>query len=44
MMDQPVNRGCRGHGILENPIPLTEYEIATDEDALAFLALRQKGK
>ena len=44
MMDQPVNRGRRGHGILENPIPLTEHKIATDEDAFAFIALRQKGK
>ena len=44
MVDEPVDRGGRGHGILENPILLTEHEIATDEDALAFIALRQKGK
>jgi len=44
MVDQPVDRGRRGHGILEDPLPLTEHEIATDEDALALVALGQKGK
>ena len=44
MVDEPVDRGCRRHGILEDAIPLTEDEIATDEYALALIALGQKSK
>ena len=29
MVDEPVDGGRRGHGILEDAIPLTEHEIAT---------------
>lgn len=38
MMDQPIDGGSRGHGILEDPIPLAEDEIAADQHAFAFIA------
>ena len=44
MVDETVDNGSRGHWVLKNPIPLTEQQIATDEHALALIALGQKGK
>jgi hypothetical protein len=44
MMDQPIDGRGRGYGILAEPIPLTEDEIAADQHAVAFLAFGQESK
>ena len=43
-MHQTIDRcGC-GHGVFEDPIPLTENEVAGDHETASFVALGQKGE
>ena len=44
MVDQPVDGGGSGHGILENADPVAENQITGDEDAFAFVPLGQEGE
>ena len=41
-MHEPVNRRRCGHRIFEDAFPLTEHQIARNEDGAALVALRQQ--
>ena len=44
VVHQPVDRGCRGHGIFEDPFPFRKGEIGSDHDATPLVAMGQQGK
>jgi hypothetical protein len=44
VVDQPVNRGHGGHGVLEDAVPLREDEVGRDQDAAPLVAPGQQGK
>ena len=44
MMNHPINRRKRGHGIFKNLLPFREDEIGSNHDRLVFVALSQEGK
>jgi len=41
MMDHPVYHGNRGHGILEDLLPLRKHEIAGDDDRSSLVSVGQ---
>src|SRR5678815_983777 len=42
VMNQPVDRGGRGHRVFEDPFPFGERQIAGNEHAAALVAFRQE--
>jgi hypothetical protein len=38
-MDEPINRGGCRHLVPENPLPVTEHEVACDQDRAPLVAL-----
>jgi hypothetical protein len=42
VVDQAVNRCCRGHGIFENSFPFGERQIAGDENAATLITFREQ--
>ena len=44
MMDQPIYCCCGGHGILEDPIPLTEDQVGGDLQAAPFVPLGKESE
>ena len=44
VMDEAVDGGGGGHGILEDPVPLAEDEVAGDEHGAALVALGHEGE
>ena len=44
MVDQPVNGGHGGHGVLENLVPFRKDQIGTDHEAAPLIALGQEGE
>ncbi len=44
MVDQAVDGGGRGHGILENLLPFAEREVARQHHAASLVALGQQGE
>jgi len=43
-MDQAVDGGGRGHGVLEDLLPLAERQVARQHDAAALVAFSQQGE
>jgi hypothetical protein len=41
-MDQPIDRGRGSHRIFENAFPFREWQVARQQHAAAFIALRQQ--
>jgi len=44
VVDQAINGGHGGHGILENLVPFRKDQIGTDHEAAPFIALGQEGE
>ena len=44
VMNKPVDRGRRGHRVLEDPFPLGKGQVAGDEHATALVTFRQQGE
>ena len=42
MVDQPVDGSGRGHGVLEDPVPLREDQVAGDYDAATLVAFAKE--
>ncbi len=43
MVDDPIDRGGRGHGILDDPVPLGEDEVARHDHGAPLVALGEDG-
>jgi hypothetical protein len=42
VVDQPVDRGGRRHGVFEDLLPFPERQVARQEDAAAFVTFRKQ--
>jgi len=44
VVDDPIDGRRCGHGVLENPVPLGEHQIRSDDDASTFITFREQGE
>lgn len=43
-MDQAIDGRGSGHGIIEDSIPLTKYEVAGDHETPTFVSFGEEGE
>ncbi len=44
MVDQAVDGGGRGHGVLEDLFPFAERQVTCQHDAASFVAFGEQGE